>query len=135
MVGVGKRRFLMKRALAGIVPDELLNRKRRELAVQTTEGDISTEWPSLAEMGNQLLSGSLGIVDSNLFLKALEKARRKEDISLKSLKRTIFLEYWLRHLATRGILTTTPMLAKRPRFSSFEAKKLRAPIQPESSVS
>ena len=55
IVGVGKRRFLMKRALVSIVPDELLNRRRKApIQHESTEESPtngSTEWPSLVEIG------------------------------------------------------------------------------------
>jgi hypothetical protein len=104
MVGVGKRRFLMKRALTGIVPHELLNRKRRATGRQMTNRDISAEWPTVVEIGDTLVSSSLGIVVPNLFLQALQKARRNEEVPFESLARTVFLESWLRHLAIRGVL-------------------------------
>ena len=58
IVGVGKRRFLLRRALAGIVPEQILNRKqgtllRRETeapAPQPKKNDPSTVWPSRADV-------------------------------------------------------------------------------------
>ena len=107
IVGVGKRRFLMKRALAGIVPDELLNRKRRAVT-QEPEKDISKEWPTLAEIGDQLVSGYIGVVDSSLFFEALQRAHHNEELAVESLKRTLLLEVWLRHLETQGVLNRVP---------------------------
>src|SRR2546430_7637753 len=37
VVGVGKRRYLLKRALAGNVPDEVLNRRRKRSEEHTSE--------------------------------------------------------------------------------------------------
>src|SRR5437773_3265887 len=120
MVGVGRRRFLMKRALAGIVPDELLNRKRREVTPKPEE-DIS--WPSVTELGSHIISDSLGIIQSGLFLEAVQKARGKGDIALDSLKRSIVLEYWLRHLASEGVLRTGLIPAHGADCSSLDAER------------
>jgi len=135
IVGVGKRRFLMKRALVGIVPDELLKRKRRAVATQEPEKDTSTEWPCLADIGHHIVSSSLGIIDPNLLLEALQKARRKEEVPVDGLKRTLFLECWLRHLAIQGVLTMTSVPRKRPGYSSVQTKELPVPDQPKSSAS
>ena len=107
MIGVGQRRFLMKRALAGIVPAELLNRRRR--AIVARKKDVSTEWPSLTDIGQPLISGYLGIVDSDLFFEALLKARCDDEGLVENLKRTLLLESWLRHLTNQGVLSTASL--------------------------
>jgi asparagine synthase (glutamine-hydrolysing) len=108
LVGVGKRRFLMKRALVGIVPDELLNRKLRR--VEEPISDKATEWPTLAEVGHDLICSSIGFVDAKQFLKALERARHNGEID-HGLKRALLLESWLRYLTTHQVLST-PMSRK-----------------------
>ncbi len=120
IVGVGKRRFLMKRALVGIVPDELLNRKRRAAVTQKPERDTSTEWSSFEDIGPWVLSSSLDIVDQNLFLEALQKARGADAVPEDSLKRTMFLEFWLRHVVNKGVLTMPSMSRKRPGYSPLQ---------------
>jgi hypothetical protein len=128
LVGVGKRRFLMKRALVGIVPDEILNRKRRAPVTQKLEGETSTGWPSSAEIGNHIISSSLGIVDPNLFLQALKKARFKKEVSADSLRCTLILESWLRQLAIQGVLTMTSLPRKDQGYSPVQAKELPSHI-------
>ena len=136
IVGVGQRRFLMKRALVGIVPDELLNRKRRAPVTQEPKKDTTIKWPtSTTEMGHHIISSSVGIMDSNRFLEALQKARRNEEIPVESLIQTLKLELWLRHLVTERVLTN-PMVARKPEYrSSLEAKELQATTQSRSSAS
>jgi len=134
MVGVGKRRFLMKRALAGIVPDEVLNRKRKAAVTQKPERYISTLLPSMAEMGSHIVSGSLGLVDSGLFLEALQRAHRNEEIAVMDLGRTVFLEFWLRHLVSLGLLKIkpTPRDAAGPLWTLNDVESR---FSPKSSVS
>jgi len=135
IVGVGRRRYLMRRALVGIVPDELLNRRLKGFVPQTTLTDDATQWPSLVELGQHLASSSAGIIDSNRFLEVLERARRNEDVPTRSLKRTVTLEFWLRHLATHRVFTNS-MAPKRPHDSStHEAQEIREPIKSKSFAS
>ena len=107
MVGVGQRRFLMKRALAGIVPADILNRKQRPAIADEPKKDISKEWPTFAQLGDQIVSSSVGIVDTDLLSEALQRARCNEKVDVDSLKRTLLLESWLRHLSTHGVLSHT----------------------------
>ena len=112
VVGVGKRRFLMKRALLDIVPAELLNRRRKAFIPQESKKDNSTEWPSLVKLGHHIFASSLGIVDSPRLFEALQKANRNADVPIRILKRTLTLEFWLRHLAVHKVLTY-PMSTSR----------------------
>ncbi len=122
IVRVGQRRSLMKRALVGIVPDELLNRRRKAFVLPEPKKDSSTEWPSLVEIGQHICSGSIGIVDRDRFAQALQETRRNEDLSVGSLKRIVTFESWLRHLTIQGVLANS-MSAKRQGHSrSLEAK-------------
>jgi len=135
IVGVGKRRFLMKRALVGIVPDELLNRRRKVFVPQEPKKDGLREWPSLVATGQQLVCSSVGIIEPTRFLEALQKARRNENVPLSSLRKTLMLESWLHHLTVHRVLTNS-MHAKRQGYSPGHApEKLSAPAQPNSSAS
>jgi hypothetical protein len=117
IVRVGQRRSLMKRALAGIVPDELLNRRRKAFALPERSKDSWTGWHCPVEIGQFVVGGSVGIIDPDRFGKALQNARRKHETPIESLKRTLMLESWLRHLSTRGVLTN-PMGGRRQSCSS-----------------
>jgi asparagine synthase (glutamine-hydrolysing) len=135
IVRVGQRRSLMKRALAGIVPDELLHRRKKAFVPQASPKDSSTEWPNLRERGQQITAGITGIVDPDRFAEALQKARHSEDVSVDLLKSTLALESWLRHLTTRGVLTNS-ISPKRQDYSlSLVGKELSTPAQPKSSAS
>jgi len=135
IVRVGQRRSLMRRALVGIVPDELLNRKRKAFVPQEPTKGGTAEWPSLAEIGHHILSGSVGIIESIRLFKELQKARHNEQVSIDILKRTLTLEAWLRHLAVQGVLTN-PMPTKEPHYwPVLTPKELRAATQPKSSAS
>jgi asparagine synthetase B (glutamine-hydrolysing) len=125
MVRVGQRRSLMKRALVGVVPDELLNRKQRAFIPQNGKKGITTEWPSALEIGQHLTSGSLGFIDPHRLLEALTKARRNEEVSIGSLMKTLTLESWLRHLTSRGVLNKFFDTKGQQHFSSLGGGELQ----------
>jgi asparagine synthase (glutamine-hydrolysing) len=107
IVRVGQRRSLMKRALIGILPDELLHRKRKTPNNHNRElippKPMTAEWSSVEEIDWPFISSSMHIVDPIRFLDALERARRGEIGAIQSLQYTRTLESWLNHLivATR----------------------------------
>jgi asparagine synthase (glutamine-hydrolysing) len=105
-----QRRSLMRRALVGIVPDEILNRKTKAFVARSSMVAISNNWVHFAEMTQNMLSSSLEIVASERILEALQKIRRGEQVPIVTLKRTFFLEGWLRDLRALGIIDLdTPM--------------------------
>ena len=61
------------------------------------------EWPSMAELRGKMASSLLGIVDEDRFCESLKKARRNDHTLTQALKRTLFLESWLRHLTVYGL--------------------------------
>jgi asparagine synthase (glutamine-hydrolysing) len=122
IVRVGQRRSLMRRALVGIVPDEVLSRRRKAFAPQASTKDAVTEWRSLSKTDHHILSSSIGIVDANRFSQALQKGQR-EEVPINSLKKTLSLESWLHHLAIRGVLSTSKSTNKTNLFLSFRAKR------------
>ncbi len=133
IVRVGQRRSLMKRALVGIVPDEILNRKKREAVPQELPKGSPKEPPHLPEIGQHIVSGAIGIVDPDRFAEALQKARRNEDVP--RLNRTLTLESWLRHITLLRVLTSSESTKRQEYFSSLEVKELESPVRPKSLAS
>ncbi len=99
-----QRRSLMRRALVGIVPDEILNRKTKAFVVRSPIVAISRDWAHFVELTQNMLSSSLGIVDSERLYAALQRARRGEEIPMITLTRTLCLESWLKDLRALGII-------------------------------
>lgn len=108
MVRVGHRRSLMKRALAGIVPDELRN--KRKIAPRRQER-LGNTLPTTTEMAQLIGDDFTEIIDLDQFLSALENARGNEDVPPISLRRILTLASWLRHLAIKGVLATPTLEA------------------------
>lgn len=101
-----QRRSLMRRALFGIVPDEILNRKTKAFVSRAPLVGISRDWARLTEIAQDMVSSAIGIVDTNRFLEALQKARQGDDdeFPTNALTTTIFLEGWLRDLRTLRVM-------------------------------
>jgi asparagine synthase (glutamine-hydrolysing) len=104
LVRPGQRRSLMRRALVGIVPDELLNRKRKAFVSRAPMAFISAEWAGLVELSGHMASSSLGIVDQKSFSETLKKALRGQEIPVATIMRTLGVELWLRQLSKQGII-------------------------------
>lgn len=135
IVRIGQRRSLMKRALVGIVPDELLKRRPKNFIPPGHETKSSTEWPSQTEIGQCIVGSSVGIIDTHRLGETLQRARCNEKVSRNVLKRTVTLEFWLRHLTIRGILAN-PMDAKaKDFFPPVDANKVQVPARAESLAS
>jgi asparagine synthase (glutamine-hydrolysing) len=99
-----QRRSLMRRALAGIVPDEILNRKTKAFVSRSPMVAISNDWAHLTAITQNMLSSSLGIVDSDRISEAMQKVRRGEEVPMVTLNRTLFLEGWLKDLCALRII-------------------------------
>jgi asparagine synthase (glutamine-hydrolysing) len=100
----GQRRSLMRRALVGIVPAEILNRKRKAFVARRTLLAISDQFDELSGTLDPMLTGSLGIINPSAFHRELQKARAGRETFPIALLRTIGIEAWLRNLAAGGLL-------------------------------
>jgi asparagine synthase (glutamine-hydrolysing) len=101
----GQRRSLMRRALVGIVPDEVLNRKRKAFVARAAMATISAEWASLNERNPCMISDSLGIIDSRAFCEAIQQAHRGGAThQIVAMMRTLGVELWLRNLNDSNFL-------------------------------
>jgi asparagine synthase (glutamine-hydrolysing) len=123
LVRVGQRRSLMKRALVGIVPAELLNRKQtipvQQRSKQESAKNTWAEPSGLLETGQHMVGSSIGIMDTNRFVEALHRARRNEDVPISILRRTLTLESWLRHLTIHKVLTDSRPTTRQGDTSSL----------------
>jgi asparagine synthase (glutamine-hydrolysing) len=98
LVRPGQRRSMMRRALLGIVPDELLNRKRKAYIARGPLADISADWTRYADLTQHMVNDALGIVDAKKFLEALQKARQGKTVPVVTLMRTLSIENWLQKM-------------------------------------
>jgi asparagine synthase (glutamine-hydrolysing) len=75
LVRPGQRRSLMRRSLLGIVPKEILDRRRKAYVARTPMAALSRRYASLTEMTEHMSAGSWSIVDPSALRETLQKAR------------------------------------------------------------
>ena len=123
LVRPGQRRSLMRRAFAGIVPDEILNRKRKAFVARGPMAAVSAEWPRLVEFSRDLFTTSIGIVDSAKFVEALERVRHGREMPIVYLMRTLGIELWLQSLANWKIQRARWQNPEKSRSQQEEATR------------
>jgi hypothetical protein len=116
----------MKRALVGLVPEELLSRRRKAFVRQQTK-TLSEEWAGLIEPNAVALSSSINIIDRGWFLGTLQELQHNDDVAMLGVMRTLTLERWLSHLTTRELLMNPITRGKQ----DFEQTELRSSISTE----
>jgi asparagine synthase (glutamine-hydrolysing) len=104
LVRPGQRRSLMRRALLGIVPSELLQRKRKAFVTRGPMLALLTKREELVEMTRHLLSNRFGIVDPAALRDILQEIPHRQQTPIVSLMRTIDVELWLRNLVAFEVL-------------------------------
>ena len=100
----GERRSLMRRSLPGIVPEEILSRRTKQVGARTHVLVLDKHWDELQSIYQTSLSASLGYIHEAQLLKTICDARAGKIVPMVRVLWTISLEYWLRDLAARGLL-------------------------------
>jgi asparagine synthase (glutamine-hydrolysing) len=108
LVRPGQRRSLMRRALAGIVPHEILNRKRKAYISRTPLAALSSQVPVMKATARRMMTTSLGITDSTAFRDTLQRVRDGQEDRIVHLLRTLEVEVWLQQIAHHGIVRLEP---------------------------
>jgi asparagine synthase (glutamine-hydrolysing) len=121
LVRPGQRRSLMRRALTGIVPEEVLHRRRKAFISRAPRIAISTQSVELQAMHQHMISADWGIVDRHLFSEALRRAPHDPEVPLVPLMRTLLMEEWLREIDRRQLI-------HRPRTQKAEKRTREACI-------
>jgi asparagine synthase (glutamine-hydrolysing) len=98
LVRPGQRRSLMRRSLVGIVPPEILNRKRKAYVARRPMTAISKDGDRLMNKSDGGLICSEGFVDREVFHEALERVRKGHQVPVVPLQRTLQLEAWLENI-------------------------------------
>jgi asparagine synthase (glutamine-hydrolysing) len=100
----GERRALMRRSLAGIVPQEILSRRTKQVGEHTPMIILEKFWDELQSIYQTSLSSRYGYIHEARLMKTICDARAGKSTPLVRVLWTISLEYWLRDLAARGLL-------------------------------
>jgi asparagine synthase (glutamine-hydrolysing) len=100
----GERRSLMRRSLAGIVPQEILSRRTKQLGARTPAIVVGNNSDPLHTAFESSLTSRLGYIDGPEFQNALTGFRNGQTVHIMRLMRAISLEFWLRDLVSRGLI-------------------------------
>lgn len=97
LVGPGQRRIMMRRALEGIVPEVVLQRKQKSFLSRGPVAYIANHLPELQNLFKESRLADRGYVDPGLILKDAEMVPSGANPSaVRFLLRAISLELWLR---------------------------------------
>ena len=113
LVRPGQRRSLMRRALAGIVPSEILQRKRKAFVSRSPMAAIAKQSADLVTLCRDMVSSCLELVDADAFREAIRKATAGQEIPVVTLIRTLDLEFWLRGAIRANVLRQFDIRAQR----------------------
>jgi asparagine synthase (glutamine-hydrolysing) len=104
----GERRSLMRRSLTALVPAEILSRRTKQVGARTVAMAVSQKADALRTAFRFPLSSSLGYVNRDRFLDALNATANGKEVNTMRLLRTISLELWLQDMATRSLFHMPP---------------------------
>jgi len=101
LVGPGRRRFLMRRALKHIMPVEILERRRKAFTIRRPVLNIRDNRDSIVSLFHRSETAEKGYIDHVLLLRALDEVANSTNIRwLRCLTRAVQLENWLQSLAS-----------------------------------
>jgi asparagine synthase (glutamine-hydrolysing) len=102
----GKKRFLMRRALADLLPPEILSRQTKAGAARCYPRTIEKHCKHIEQLCLEPYVSAMGYVDRDRFREALIrlKAGQVSQYFLRLLK-VLSLECWLRHTASLGVIS------------------------------
>ena len=106
LVRPGQRRSLMRRALADIVPGEILSRRRKAFVIRQPTVALSARWDELQHKDSALRCDRLGFADRSALQRNLEMAREGKEVPVNVLMRLLLLESWLRHAEAWHVITS-----------------------------
>jgi asparagine synthase (glutamine-hydrolysing) len=107
LVRPNQRRSLLRRALRGIVPDMVLDRRRKAFALANQLKAFSTDWTRVSQLVEKMSLESHGVIDSKILARTLDEARCGEEVPLLSLTRVLRLEWWMQDAAIQKLLSSS----------------------------
>jgi len=102
----GERRSLMRRSLRSLVPNEILSRRTKQWGARTNVLALEKNREELEATLSSMVSSSLGYVNRDRLVATCEAARNGKTVHAVRLMKAIALEFWLRDMASRGLLAS-----------------------------
>jgi len=104
LLRAGERRSLLRRALAGIVPKEILWRRTKGFVTRGVLTGFRTRSREIEDLFTDSLSQRLGYLDERSFQEAMRAAANGDAKEMIYLLKGLYLEQWLRCLSASGIV-------------------------------
>jgi asparagine synthase (glutamine-hydrolysing) len=108
IVRPNQRRSLMRRSLVGIVPADILNRRRKAFIARAPVVSLQAELPQLLDGAPNMISSRMGIVNATAFCDCLKKAALGAELPVVHVLRTLLIDAWLTHLSGWPRLPSAP---------------------------
>jgi asparagine synthase (glutamine-hydrolysing) len=109
LVRPGQRRSLMRRSLVGIVPSEILNRKRKAFLARRPLAMLDAAKPDVDRLLEAPLVNACGWMDPSTLTVKLEALRAGEPENMVLLTATLKLELWIEDVVhRRRIVVVSP---------------------------
>jgi asparagine synthase (glutamine-hydrolysing) len=105
----GQRRSLMRRALVGIVPDEVLNRRRKAFSSRAPRAAVLASWTHLVEKHPRIITYLSNIIDTTILQEMIRDCRNNSQIPVVKLVRTLVLISWLQQLTDSPVSPQAPL--------------------------
>jgi asparagine synthase (glutamine-hydrolysing) len=102
LVQPGRRRAMMRRALRGIVPREILERRRKAFQIRGPMKAIRSTQPKLERLISRSLLSEMGLIDIDKFRSELRGAADGNGQWYQAILRTIGYELWLQARSPQG---------------------------------
>jgi asparagine synthase (glutamine-hydrolysing) len=123
LVRPGRRRSLMRRALRNIVPEQVLERRRKAYVIRGPLLSLRQAHDKILGLFRQSLTSELGFIDEGVFRSTFESVVRDDETKwLHAIVRTILFELWLRSRP----MNSNSLLIKVSAPRSGGASRLRA---------
>jgi asparagine synthase (glutamine-hydrolysing) len=103
----GSRRSLMRRALSGILPPEIVVRRTKTSTGRCVAISLQKHWNVIESLLQAPIISEVGYVDVKAFRMVLEHTRSGHFVDLVRTLRTLSLECWLRQAVNCGVLTVS----------------------------
>jgi asparagine synthase (glutamine-hydrolysing) len=99
----GRRRSLMRRALANIVPHEVLERRRKAYQLRAPLHTLQQAHDVLGKLLTEPMLADAGLIDASLLRQSLQRTAEGDAAWWQAMLRTIALELWLRSIVQGNI--------------------------------
>lgn len=99
---------IIRHALAGRVPDEVLQRQSKGMYNAARARSVIDSLPAIQKLLADPYLADLGIIDAVAIRESLAGVHTASTPTLWGLERIVSTELWLRHLDSKGVLTSTP---------------------------